>query len=247
MFRDNAVAFAWKDLCRAVWRGPALALDKASLDLGTPFINLAVVYGNLGRQERAARILGQAIRRRATASLHFERGKLLRNRNRNSQAVSEYRHALSFAATMTERARYYAYIAEAQAQGKVSQQSLAADSIDPYEAALASPSTTDDDTRTTLMNACLAGNKFEQLSVVLCVTRTLAAVRAKRGESGAERLKLIGAQARRERKAQPTSPERTAIARWSSAIFVIEIAQLLMSDPPSPRSYRRSNFFCDMA
>ena len=240
--RNNAVAFAWKDLCRAEWRGSTAALDTGSVDLVKPFINLAVAYGYLGQQGRAARILRQAIRRRATAGLHFERGKLLASLGRSRKAVREYRRALSLAATMTERARYYSCIVEARARNPRQATDLVGDSIDPYVAALASPSDTDAETRQRLMDACQAPDQTERRNVISTVNRTLESIQKREGESDLERLGRLRAEGRVKVSTQPRGAEIGAIASWSSAIFAIQIAELVVSTSPTSKSLRQSEY-----
>lgn len=263
-FREKAAALAWRDLCRAAWRGQPLDVRRKAIVM--PFQNLAVARFYLNNFKRGFRILRQAIWQRQEASLYFELGKGLRFRKHGarsraglSRALKAYRDAVHFAPTGTDHARYCAYIAETSAliaTFKVERMLVKFERFLPEyirrrigtarrtalqacETALASPSITDEETRSRLSEACQILHEFDRCRVIERIGKALDAIKAVPSETNAQQLERISQTVRNGARRLP--PEVEAIIAWTQAVFDITLGDLLIRDQQTPLTYRQSD------
>ena len=229
---EFAAAFAWRDLCRATSSGRPELIEAAQRSLVVPFANLAEACDNLGRGRRSRRVLRQAIHRFRHQHLYFILGKNLLKRGNVSDAIIQLKYAISLASTLTERARYYAYItaAEGRCWNSGDADSLRAgvtekivgSGIDPFEEALASPSSTDPETRVVLRQA-----RPEKLPTVDLIDRILHTL-ARNGAEEKEWLhRMLG------ERIEIRSLQEDKFTRWARAVLDIEVAGILLLQPRS--------------
>jgi len=244
-FREQAVACAWRDLCRAAWSGQVAELDAARGEIAAPVRNLVAALADLGRWDRAERVMRRALRRCESASLHFENGKILQGRGRGAQALRAYQRALSFAPALADRARYYAYVAETQAAlaaNRFRRSDIATvfgPGFDPHRAALAAPSEVDAETLATLGRACRRMGRDDRVTALSYLSQTLDALKPRPSEADPARRRRLR-QAARNYPSRPADAEVAEIIRWAKASFAIEIGTLDLRDQPPPRTLRRA-------
>jgi tetratricopeptide (TPR) repeat protein len=246
-FRKQAVALAWRGLCRAAWRRQPLdALRRAIV---MPFTNLAVAHLNLGDSKRFVRILCQAIWQRSDANLYFELGKGLQRsargrRSRLLKALEAFRSAVRFAPTATDRVRYQAYIVQTSAlvanfkPARVlrcfyeSNTTYLRAAVQAYDRLiLGSPSTINKECRVTLSEACVILQEGHRGRVIAAIEETLRALDQARDATAAQDFRRI----RRAVKVRIQAPRKgesseafDKIDAWTRAIFAIEIGNWLL-------------------
>jgi tetratricopeptide (TPR) repeat protein len=230
--REFAAAFAWRDLARSAWTGRRAQIEASKKDIIAPLINLAAAYDKLEMNRRLTKAIRQALRVNREQNLHSTLGEHLLNRNNFYDAIVEFKYAISLAPTLAERARYYAYLAEAQLRHT----RFAADpsrhlhrkpdkilgpDLDSFKEALASPSSVDGETLSLLESG--PSDNSETIKLISSV-QNLIKVGALRNR---EHVQSIG----RERQKLRSRQDR--FAGWARAVLDIEYADLLLSsDPP---------------
>lgn len=224
--RELAAGLAWRDLCRAAGSGEADLIETAKEDIVTPFANLAAALDKLGRNRRSEKILRQAIYKNREQRLHFALANNLTQRKRYRDAIVQFKHAVSSAQTLEERARYYAGIANVAQYERPFVRQAFGDNFDLLAESLTSPSSTDDETR-----ALLARAFPEKSDSIVLIGRVLDAL--KPYPQSADRPTAI---ARKPTRRQRIECERDRLKclhndpfrRWAKAVLDIEYANLLI-------------------
>jgi tetratricopeptide (TPR) repeat protein len=224
--RELAAGLAWRDLCRAAGSGEADLIETAKEDIVAPFANLATALDKLGRNRRSEKILRQGIYKNRDQRLHFALANNLTQRRRYRDAVVQFKHAVSSAQTLEERARYYAGIANVARHEKPFVRQAFGDNFDLLAESLTSPSSTDNETRVMLARAFP-----EKSDSIALIGRVLDALKP-----DAPAADLPTACAKKPTRLQRIECERLRLKslhndplrRWAKAILDIEHANLLI-------------------